>query len=73
MKLTKWFHEGVKPARPGVYETRLVGSSGYVIADGYSLWTGKRWNDTKITPFTASLDRSRGMQSKKWRGLAEKP
>lgn len=73
MKLTEWFPEDVKPARPGVYETRLIGSAGYVIADGYSLWTGKRWNDTRTTVLLARIDSFRGMQSKMWRGLAKKP
>ena len=66
-KLTPWFPGNVKPARAGVYETKLG------LFGGYSRWTGKFRTDTEQTKKDANRCSLRGAQAKQWRGLATPP
>ena len=74
-KLTPWFTNGEKPARPGVYQQMC----GFGKELGYQYWSGKRWYSWYEDPETAykykKLDRRYGYEhcGEKWRGLAYDP
>lgn len=69
-KLTPWYPGHIKPARPGVYETQLVGGG-----CRYQHWNGRWWGLLSWTPENAANLASwpSEFQSNDWRGLAEKP
>jgi hypothetical protein len=67
-KLTPWFPADQKPVRRGVYETKFEGHT------GYSRWTGSRWaNQRPDAVMAQAAPRVGAFQTKRWRGLAEKP
>lgn len=69
--LTPWFPPHIKPARPGVYQTRFL-----CHAPGYSYWDGWRWGNQRTTAdYAKNLAGpiSVADQYKTWRGLAQKP
>ena len=76
-KLTPWFVNGEKPARPGVYNVscRKENQSGH----WYARWDGEQWFRARL-----SVDGAAGRALPEtllnywsdigsWRGLAEKP
>ncbi len=77
-KLTPWFVNGEKPARPGVYNVscRRTKQSGmyYAYFDGESFGSTAGWVETawyqrgKQTRWSDAVN-----QHGSWRGLAEKP
>lgn len=84
MKLTPWFVNGEKPARPGVYNVscRRTNQSG----EWYSPWNGKNFGCFDRDPKQAELRRkmqgagrnglgagNEVLPSGSWRGLAEEP
>lgn len=75
-KLTPWFPESVKPARPGVYNVscRTSGQSG----NWFARFNGEHWSPGwetdknyvfPLSDMESNSDRYLGT----WRGLAEKP
>lgn len=70
-KLTPWFSADQKPTRRGVYETILVSDTGWEFDAKYSRWTGSKWMDSNWNIDGATVDKSPGLQRKRWRGLTE--
>ena len=68
-KLTEWVSGDVMPVRRGVYQVHN-GMSVY-----YSLWNGRFWCASEMTPKLASFNEAIPSSApiKKWRGLAGKP
>lgn len=69
-KLTPWFSASVKPARPGVYETRTPTNN------RFSYWSGRQWKPEQHSvrgAATTAVGRYQpaAWQDKEWRGLAE--
>lgn len=73
LMLTDWFLPDVKPVRVGVYQTRIVGTDGFLHEPKYSFWTGERWMDSAVTISHAVNRHFIGHQHKRWRGLSNKP
>jgi hypothetical protein len=71
MRLTEWFPDGVKPARPGVYETRLKGD----INQWFQYWNGEYFGFSGGSTLDAYKNRSSKsiFSHIEWRGLAEDP
>lgn len=68
-RFSRWFGKSVKPARPGVYETKLRNQIGVF----YSKWDGSTWYFSHSTVQSAADDWLPVCSKKRWRGLAEKP
>lgn len=72
-KLTPWFPASVKPARNGVYEVEGPEDLG---RNYFSYFDGERWHGQWFTPERARAKAPGigiGLQSDKWRGLAQEP
>ena len=72
MKLTPWFHSGVKPVRPGVYQQMC----GKRLEVGYQRWDGTVWYGWCFTPAQAArstVPARTEHQNDPWRGLAQEP
>ena len=71
MKLTPWYPPNQKPARVGVYETRL--ERGMVHPwDGFCIWTGEHWCPAQHSPRNAHFEGSymaSSVQRRHWRGV----
>lgn len=72
-KLTPWFGPYTKPARVGVYPTRLS-LDGLHLWDGYAYWMGDRWASAQATANGAAYYRYTvsTVQARYWRGLTTK-
>ena len=82
MKLTPWFVNGEKPARPGIYNVRYEKSE--QSGNWYSYWDGRKFGPFSariewVLPTTARFGpkewhAGRGLLRRgSWRGLAEEP
>lgn len=71
-KMTPWFVNGEKPARPGVYETK---DSLYADRPMYQHWNGRFWGYFCLSINAAKNqgDRRSCWEKPQWRGLASKP
>jgi len=71
MKLTEWYPGDVKPARPGVYETRIKGD----IRQWFQHWNGEYFGYSSPSTFGAYASRSSKsiFDFCEWRGLAHNP
>jgi len=72
LKLSPWFSHSKedKPVNVGVYQTRFVLPSGNIF-DGWSLWDGGRWMNTRPTKKNAASELGEGHQKKLWRGIVK--
>ncbi len=67
-KLTPWIDGSIKPSIPGVYERE------FFPGEYYCLWTGSFWDMPSSNLLIAAIPAHRSsIQSRPWRGLAEKP
>jgi hypothetical protein len=70
MKKTEWYPENIKPARKGLYETRIEGSWDST----WSVWSGNHWAKASEDANWAVVYGIHGeshWQDRQWRGLTK--